>query len=124
MYDASAQRFHLTQRPGEIIYGKVRQGEGVPRTTSARVEPNRRNAGSRLPAFTLSFGAALQGSAEQRAPKAQCTLGFVGRKLDQGQRKPLHAHNITPSGRGAAPKAESQPAAAPYAMQSVRPRGR
>lgn len=101
MYDASAQRFHLTQRPGEITYREVRQGGGVPRTTSARVEANGRNGGSRLPALTLSFGAALQGSAEQSAPKAQCTLGFVGRKLNQGQRQPLHAHNITPGGRGA-----------------------
>jgi hypothetical protein len=101
MYDASAQRFHLSQRPGEITYREVRQGDGVPRTTSARVEPNRRNGGSRLPALTLSFAAALQGSAEQSAPKAQRTLGFVGRKLNQGHRQPLHAHNITPGGRGA-----------------------
>jgi hypothetical protein len=84
MYDASAQRFHFSQRPGEITYREVRQGEGVPRTTSASVEPNRRNGGSRLPALTLSFAAALQGSAEQSAPKAQRTLGFVGRELDQG----------------------------------------
>ena len=101
MYDASAQRFHLSQRPREIIYREVWQGEEVPRTTSARVDPNRRNGGPRLPALTLSFGAALQGSAEQIAPKTQRTLGFVGREIDQGQRQPLHAHNITPDGRGA-----------------------
>jgi hypothetical protein len=96
MYDASAQRFHLSQRPREIIYREVGQGEGVPRTTSARVD-----GGPRLPALTLSSAAALQGSAEQSAPEAQRTLGFVGRELDQGQRQPLHAHNITPAGRGA-----------------------
>ena len=118
------QRFHLSQRPGEIIYREVRQGEGVPRTTSARVEANRRNGGSRLPALTLSIGAALQRSAEQSAPEAQCTLGFVGRKLDQGQRQPLHAHNITPGGRGPPREGGIAGGGSAYAMQTVRPRGR
>jgi hypothetical protein len=126
MYDASAQRFHLSQRPREIIYREVRQGEGIPGATSARVEPNPRNGGPRLPALTLSFAAALQGSAEQSAPKAQRTLGFVGRELDQGQREPLHAHNITPGGEEASTlgaRTEGGVAAGVSAlpMQSVRP---
>jgi hypothetical protein len=113
MYDASAQRFHLGQRPRQIVYREVRQREGVPRATSARVQPNRRNGRPRLPAPTLSFAAALQGSAEQGAPEAQRTLGFVGGELDQGQRQPLHAHKHNArrarsvDAGGGVPKAES-----------------
>jgi hypothetical protein len=100
MYDASAQRFHLSQRPREIIYREVRQGEEVRRTTSARVDPNRRNGGPRLPA---SPSPSVRHSRERRAnrPKQRSALGFVGRDIDRGQRQPLHAHNIMPGGRGA-----------------------
>jgi hypothetical protein len=73
MYDASAQRFHLSQRPREIIYREVRQGEEVRRTTSARVDPNRRNGGPRLPALTLSFRAALQGAPSKSPQTTQRT---------------------------------------------------
>ena len=42
MDHAAAERLDLLQRPGEIVYGKVGQGEGVARPATPRMEPNRR----------------------------------------------------------------------------------
>jgi hypothetical protein len=39
---SAAERLDLLQRPGQIVYGEVGQGEGVAGPATPRMEPNRR----------------------------------------------------------------------------------
>src|SRR5687768_7826961 len=46
MDHAAAERLDLLQRPRQIVYGEVGQGEGVARPATPRMEPDRRGSPS------------------------------------------------------------------------------
>lgn len=118
MDDASAQRLHLSQRPREIIYRKVRQGERVPQTTAARVEPHRRNGGPRLPTLSHSFGAGLQGSAEQ-APQKRSARRARRPRTPPGPTTTAPCRQHTPSAREASTLRTSDPRPHPASRRPV-----
>ena len=88
MDHAAAERLDLLQRPGQIVYGEIGQGEGVARPATSRVEPDRRGARVRLPALPLVSG--LEGTSEQSRPESSSPLGVIHRKFDQRQPRAGH----------------------------------
>ena len=82
MDHAAAERLDPLQRPGQIVYGEVGQGEGVTGPATPRMEPD------------LPFVSGLEGISEQSGPEASSPLGIIRGKLDQTQPRAGHAKTI------------------------------
>jgi hypothetical protein len=127
MHDASAQRFHLSQRPGEVIYREVRQGKESPGPRPRGWSPTGGTADrdcQPLPSASLRRSR----GAPSKRPKsaAHARVRRPGTRPAPTTTAPRAQHNASrarsvDAGDGV-PKAQSQAAAAPYAMQSIRPR--
>jgi hypothetical protein len=99
--DAPPERLDPAQRVREIVDLEVGKGDGVARTLSPGVHPDRRRAPARLPALALSFDPVSDLHAEQTAPEAKRPFGLVGGELHQSQLQALHVrkHNAAASCR-------------------------
>ena len=83
MDNAPAERLDPLQRLGDIAHREVGQGVGIAGAASAGVDANRGGFRVRLPAFSLSGVASLQGNVKEPRPEASCASGIISGKLDE-----------------------------------------
>jgi hypothetical protein len=94
MHDAATELADPCERCFEVCHLEVGERHGVAGTTAAGVDAECRSGGWALPATALVWGPWREIEAEDAAPKAQGTIGVVGRELDQREREAVHSDTV------------------------------